>query len=91
MFVVVTVVACWLAYHLNWIRQRHSAISKGEVGLVVSGGPFTSHSQHPPPWRLRVLGEQAIFAEALVTAPDATDADLHRLRSLFPELDVERP
>ena len=37
MFVVVTVVAvlcAWVAYSLNWIRERHHAIATGEVKVV---------------------------------------------------------
>jgi hypothetical protein len=91
MFGVVTVLACWIGYELRWIQQRRSAINDASVvGLVVSGGPGVAFSPHPPPWHLRLFGEDQLWAHLLVTSSETTDADLTRLQSLFPELKVER-
>lgn len=43
-----------------------------------------------PPWPLRWLGEQSPSAAALVLSPSATDADLARIQSLFPEMRVTK-
>jgi hypothetical protein len=41
LFVVVTVFGCWLGYQLNWIRERHEALSTGTAreagGLWATG------------------------------------------------------
>ncbi len=64
LFVVVTCLGCllgWLAYNLNWIRERRHAVrwlSQQELF-----GPGMVKSEHQPelPWSLRVLGEDPSY------------------------------
>jgi hypothetical protein len=92
LFVMVTVFGIWLGYQMNWIRQRERAIEDGEVGLIIGAGPNIPHpTPQPPPWTLRLFGAQANYGYGFVTSPDATDAELERLRALFPETTVDRP
>jgi hypothetical protein len=37
LFVVVTVICCWLGYELNWIRQRHEALAKCGFTIELPG------------------------------------------------------
>jgi len=80
----------WIGFELNWIRERRAAIESGEVGVIISASLWIPHSPHPPPWHLRLFGAQEIWGFGLLTAPDATDAELNRMRRLFPEFTVER-
>ncbi len=97
LFVVVTLlglVAGWVVYQLNWIRQRRQAVETGEVGLVLLPSAFSAPlypKPQLPPWTLRLFGEQTLNAQGLVSAPGISDSDLRRLRALFPELQVDRP
>ena len=94
-FVVVTIVGCigaWATYHLNWQRQRRHAIENGEVGVIVSASAFVAHPPpRQPPLSLRLFGAESIYGFGLVSAADASDAELERLRALFPETTVVRP
>lgn len=42
LFVVVTVVCCWLGYHLNWIAQRHAFLA--DETLVRERHPDPAHA-----------------------------------------------
>jgi hypothetical protein len=90
MFVVVTVLGAMIGYELNWIRDRHRALSNGEVSIIACGSMYVPHIPYPPPWHLRVLGETQVSSFGLVVEPETTDGELARLRGLFPELPVER-
>jgi len=43
-----------------------------------------------PPWSLRLFGEQPVGVDSLSLGASATDRELLKIRSLFPELPVER-
>jgi hypothetical protein len=76
MFVVVTlfgVAAGWVAYQLNWIRQRHEFVSARHSGQFAIG--FVK-----APWSLRLFGEKE--AEFVVSVPKE---DIGLARELFPE------
>jgi hypothetical protein len=34
LFVVVTVLGCWLGYQLNWIRQRHDFLARNQAAQI---------------------------------------------------------
>jgi hypothetical protein len=90
LFVLVTLFGCWLGYQLNWIRARRLALESGEVGLIVWGPNHVDVPDQSPPWMLGLLGESSPGCAGLVVAPSTSDAELARIQSLFPELDVER-
>lgn len=95
LFAVVTVVACWLGYELNWIRQRRMVIGDPQVKSIkyhiqISGpfsGPIRRIEYEIAPWPLRWLGE-AGYSNILLEM-GATDDELFRVRRLFPETGVE--
>jgi hypothetical protein len=89
LFVVVTLFGCWLGYNLNWIRARRNVLDSGEAGLV-DWGPYSARNNHSPPWPLGWFGEQSPRTAGLVLTPSASDADLARVQSLFPEMRVTR-
>jgi hypothetical protein len=82
LFVVVTVLAIglsWVAYQLNWIRERHKA-------LGVDGSDPMAWVEIPSrraPWSLRIFGE---FGSAVIVPFHSSDRA--RLRSLFPEATI---
>ncbi len=71
--VVVTVLAVFLGYGLNWIRQRcavvrdpnveSSQLAVGEV--IANGATLTSEQRGNAPWPLRWLGEPGYVAVVL--------------------------
>jgi hypothetical protein len=86
LLVAITLLACWLGYSANWMRQRRAVLRTGKVlseltlpnrGLEVSA-PFT----------LRILGEpghrQLLVAPLLWNDHD----EQKRIRELFPEAKV---
>ena len=69
MFVVVTIVAVFLAYHVNWIRQRHAFLAR-QRDLFIAKSELENYDVDkrflrgvygndfmPAPWPLRLLGE----------------------------------
>jgi hypothetical protein len=91
MFVVVTVVACWLAWELKFVRERKAMLAS----VLASGNGYTTCSQlmassdehgfayNPatvPFWR-RWLGDQAVES---IVVPDA-HKPLEKALTLFPE------
>ena len=96
LFVVVTVFAIWLGYHVNWIQERrvgrqwleeHSPINMWPVGNMPS---FPNSETKPPlPFGLRILGERPLLF-ALVRPKDSESLSRYRQRvaemsRLFPE------
>lgn len=79
LFVMVTVVGCWLGYHLNWIRERHAYL--GNSAAVHSRG-----SAAAAPLSLRLLGEDGV--SSVTVAGWAPNRNPAYARSLFPEADV---
>jgi hypothetical protein len=86
LFVVVTVFGCWLGYQLNWIRQRHEAITAGHV-------PSDQDKIVPAPGLLWLFGERG-HAYVFIRVADsdelttAEEADLKHIGELFPEADL---
>ncbi len=92
LFIVLTVIGCWLGYELSWIRQRQ----KARQWLERAGGCYVelfALQQHPAPtipfWRTW-LGDQAVTA---IVIPSNTwgatrGYGIERLRQLFPETTV---
>jgi hypothetical protein len=77
LFVVVTLVSvpmAWVAYHLNWIRQRQEFLEQDGVRKY----PHVKVTRSFP-WGLRLLGEEPQFL--LGAGPDQID----RAKELFPE------
>jgi len=96
LFVVVTVLACWLGYELNWVRERRAVTGNPLVQVQdfhlsvwrdFKYGPRTSartHQQHPvAPWPLDLLGEPGYW---IISLPKGTtEQEASRIRRLFPE------
>lgn len=74
---VATIPIAWVAYQLNWIRQRH-AFMNGPPKLV------NSALYKEAPWPLSWFGERGILE---VTLNDPTTAQ--RAHELFPEAQLE--
>ena len=77
MVAIIGIPMSWVAYQLNWIRQRREYIRKTDTGVTAYStpplGPFN------PPWNLRIFGDQG-YAEIGYTKEQEELA-----RSLFPE------
>lgn len=74
MFVVVTLVALFVAYEVDWIRQRHAA-------LLHHGHCLFTPRQRAPGW-LGFFGEQG--CETIFTSNEKA-SEIQRLKRLFPE------
>jgi hypothetical protein len=95
LFVGMTVVGCllgWLAYNLNWIRERRHAVRW--LNQQELFGPGMVESEHQPelPWSLRILGEDSSYDVVWVFPgpEEAEDIPAFRRRmanvaTLFPE------
>ena len=93
LFVVVTVLCVWLAYHVNWIRQRHDAMTKWNVSTE---DPFGGPPNRQPPGMLWIFGEPGYFWIDLPFPPrdgrrlTANEkAEVERVSKLFPEAEVD--
>jgi hypothetical protein len=88
LFVVVTV-ACliggWVAYQLNWIRQRHEFLLSGNFSVTIRN--FDEESK-PVPWSLRLFGESRPFGDFFQVPYPEGNPELQRIRRLFPEMGV---
>lgn len=89
LFVVVTVVACWLGWNLYTVRERSRiAIAASEGG----GGVVFQHESRSRrvvkkdiPWSWKLLGaEPALW----VWIPSGMDEDLAYVRGIYPEAEV---
>ncbi len=96
LFVVVTVLVCWLGCELNWIRQRHRAIGSGRID---SGDEFYAFTGWPllvdAPGILGLFGERGYGILLFeVSSPDlkltqSETIELDHLRQLFPEAQID--
>jgi hypothetical protein len=102
LFVVVTLFAAFLAYNINWIRQRQEALAHIAAGSYVTAGTLTDIRSEPSqrlleknpttapdiksPWSIRLFGEPGV-ASIVVYGPDGSSA-AENLRRLFPEASV---
>jgi hypothetical protein len=90
LFVVVGVVALWLGYQWNWIRQWHAAMvwMKGQFEYWSDVPVSQQYSLRPgmAPWPLCMFGEQGMEDACVLVAideePGKKQAELQRL---FPE------
>jgi hypothetical protein len=88
LFVLVSIASVplgWVAYQLNWIRQRHRFLQRHQqpdYELLVTDDEARARTDRFP-WPLRLFGEQEKWA---VHAP-ANEAD--EAAKLFPEADVD--
>ena len=92
MFVCVTVVACWLGYSLNWLRQRHAVIEDSKAcheyseprsapGLLWLFGEPGYEDINP---RYYTSNWHPFFGPA---AAMEHRTERQRIRALFPEVD----
>lgn len=100
MFVLVTVVGAFFAYHVNWIKQRHEA--RAWLGMQMIGGSFAVPLKPPSsfPWMLKLLGEEpnrlilmrhgpTEHYQGRRPIPDEYLQLVHRVEKLFPEAVVK--
>lgn len=97
LFGVVTAAAILLAilaYHLDWIRQRHALLVPG--GIAAGDGPNDAEIYEPsPPGLLKLLGENAygyiiVFPDRALNDLTATEQEkVRRVKGLFPEARVD--
>jgi hypothetical protein len=99
MFVVVTVLAVVIAYHVNWIRQRRAVLAQHyQANWQRSNKAFgiwpTGWDREASPGMLWLFGEPAqefvwVFVEDRNNIAEQDDAELSRVKRLFPESNVE--
>src|SRR4051812_31586087 len=77
MLVVLTAVCVWLAYSLDWIRQRHEALTSD--GVKPFGGPFPDPN---PPVGLWLLGESGVNT---IVMHQRSSLSFDEVQRLFPE------
>ena len=90
LFVAMTLLAAWLGYHFNWIRQRHAALvfeGRAEASMVTPNGPKTVIITSQAPWPLNWMGEPG--HTALIVGGRTEPEEVERIRKLFPEADVD--
>ena len=84
MFAAVTVLALTLAYHLNWIRDRHEFLAK-------HWEPGADWQHATPPGLLVLFGERGYSTMNLLTKGwkdiDDVENEIARAYYLFPELE----
>jgi hypothetical protein len=94
-FVVVVLLSlplAWVAYSLNWIRERHFVlIHKDGAAMEMKPGLWLADKPNGPnssPGGLWLFGEKGILMITLY--PEEPDAEVDRVKKLFPEADVSR-
>jgi hypothetical protein len=85
--VVGTLAACWVGYHLNWIRERNDAKVFKSVHSVAIRQPdgsakfVTVHQKAP--WPLGWFGEEG--HRDLAVEDSTPKAEIEQILALFPE------
>ena len=96
LFVVVTIVAGFIAYHANWIRQRREAIAV-YGGIYDVPDEFLNPDVVRSPGLLWLFGERGV-REFRVSLPDTVEnagrwieshPEVERIKRLFPEAEVQ--
>lgn len=82
-----TLLACFLAYQLNWIRQRRELIKTGVVETYET--PSEKSVAKRAPGLLYLFGEPGYHNVSVYMLDD--DPELARVRELFPEAAVYWP
>ena len=77
MFVLVTLLALWLAVQVNWVHQRRDFLKQECLGIFAS--------EVPAPWSVRILGERGYQEILILRDPPNVDQILSKGRALFPE------
>ena len=89
LLVVVTVfcsVVGWVAYQLNWIRQRHDFLNRGNFSVRT----LTFEQDYKPaPWNLRLFGESRPTGDFINLPYPESDPEVQRVRRQFPEMGVD--
>lgn len=87
LMIVVALLAVPCAY-VDWeakiVRERRAELSRAVDRRIV--GVSVEDQQHLP-WLRRILGDKRIYSIKLIAGTD--DAELNRVRELFPEARVE--
>jgi hypothetical protein len=99
MFVLVTVFCCWMAYHLNWIRQRRETrewLDLLEQKHGLTGTACGLQDERPNlPLSLRILGEEEdrLIFICLPEYMDEFESEkwFNKVQRLFPESYLLRP
>jgi len=81
LLVLMTLLALFFWYHINWIQQRRTAIASGSLAAFEGPGETITS----PPGLLRLFGEQG-YSRVLVDV--SSDEELEPTRLLFPEAEV---
>ena len=88
MLLLVTVLALFIAYHVNWVRERRAAIASWESSRWF---PSTPPVLAKPPWLLSLFGEPGygcLWRESSRRLGADEEAELERVQRLFPEAKV---
>jgi hypothetical protein len=84
LFVVVTLFACWLAYSLTWVRQRHEFLSTESPQAIVFDGEMAAL----PPGMLWILNEQGVGRIIILSNGPASSELVRAAKRLFPEAEL---
>ena len=82
-------IACWVGYHLNWIRERHNAkvfFAIGQIELRFPDGTNKVEIQTwDAPWPLGWFGEKG--QRFLMIEGSTPREEIDQILALFPEAD----
>ena len=79
----VTVLAVILAYHVTWIRERHTFLN--DPGTRLGNTCREAEGESRMPWSLRLLVERPV--EAIIVP----ESDFAHVRGLFLEVILDSP
>ncbi len=84
LFVLITLVALWIGWSLNWIRQRQAFLPPDDLDQT---RPFASSTEKTvtAPGLLWIFGEEGV---ATIFVPERQTDDFAEAKRLFPEADV---
>jgi len=89
MFIVITLIACYLGYYANIVHRRHYVVHQFHDRQAVQ---FSQQNGRPPvqiPWVRRLMGDEPVQAIYLHRyAGGVTPEDEELLKQTFPEADV---
>jgi hypothetical protein len=94
MFIVVTAIACWLGYELNWIRQRHAFLSRELEMQQVEKVLYPPPAEFvPAPPLLGLFGERGYENVPVCSEGNHSKFDgparIKEAEALFPEATIE--
>jgi hypothetical protein len=91
LFIAISIIAVWLAYEFNWIRQRQVAIAWATSQAERWAGVPVSQRVHfgaRAPWPIRMLGEAGVEQISVVVEKQEVAVKQRELERLFPEANV---